>query len=155
MQSIAQLDSGKEFTIPGRIKHKPEFNTANRKANLVVLEAPDSRPQENRFNLMTMRSEGQFNTIIYEEEDIYRGVDHRLVIFMNKQDIEANHFNEGEFVWVESEIGRMQVELIEAPIRACNVAMYFPEANVLVPRKVDQQSQTPVFKRVAVSIFKD
>lgn len=155
MQALAQLDGGNEFTIPGRIKHVPEFNTENGKGNLAILEAPDVRPQDGYFNLMTMRSEGQFNSIIYEEEDIYRSVDHRLVVFMNPQDIAENHFGAGDSVWVESEIGKMQVELVEAPIRAGNVAMYYPEANAIVPGKLDPQSLTPVFKRVAVRIFKD
>ncbi len=33
---------------------------------------------------MTVRSEGQFNTVVYEEEDIYRGQDRRDVILMNR-----------------------------------------------------------------------
>ncbi len=32
---------------------------------------------------MTVRSEGQFNTVVYEEEDIYRGQERRDVILMN------------------------------------------------------------------------
>lgn len=155
MQPLAQLDGGNEFTIPGRIKHTPEFDTENGRANLAILAAPDARPQDSYFNLMTMRSEGQFNTIIYEEEDVYRGVDHRLVIFMNQQDIAANNFSESNWVWVQSEIGKIQAEVVEAPIRAGNVAMYYPEANAIVPGKLDPQSLTPAFKRVAVRIFKD
>ena len=30
--------------------------------------------------------------------------------------------------------------------------MYFPEANVLVPRDVDPQSKTPAFKSVLVTV---
>ena len=37
---------------------------------------------------MTVRSEGQFNTVVYEEEDIYRGQDRRDVILMNRADID-------------------------------------------------------------------
>ncbi len=32
---------------------------------------------------MTVRSEGQFNTVVYEDEDIYRGQDRRDVILLN------------------------------------------------------------------------
>ena len=39
--------------------------------------------------LMTVRHrEGQFNTVVYEEEDIYRGQDCRNVILMNRADID-------------------------------------------------------------------
>ncbi len=153
MQPIFGLDEGKEFTIPGRILHEPTFNTENGKANLEILSPPDMRPQEGSFNLMTLRSEGQFNTIVYEDADIYRGVSHRQVVFMNAEDIAENNFPAGERVWVESEVGRLCVELVAAPIRAGNVAMYFPEANELVPAKVDPQSRTPVFKHVAVKVY--
>ena len=30
--------------------------------------------------------------------------------------------------------------------------MYYPEANALVPRRVDPQSRTPAFKSVAISV---
>ena len=154
MDAIEQLDSGKEFTIRGRIKHTPNFNTKNKKANLAIFSVPDARPKGGEFNLMTFRSEGQFNTIVYEEEDLYRGVEHRNVVFMNEKDITSNGFHEGGWVNVESEIGEMAVELIEAPIRAGNVAMYYPEANAIVPGVLDPQSRTPAFKRTAVRISK-
>ena len=32
---------------------------------------------------MTVRSEGQFNTVVYEEEDVYRGQDRRDVILLH------------------------------------------------------------------------
>ncbi|MFQ5709512.1 MAG: FdhF/YdeP family oxidoreductase, partial [bacterium] len=137
LHPMAELDNGKEFTIPGRIKHEPKFNTASGKANLAVLAAPDARPGHGQFNLMTLRSEGQFNTIIYEEEDLYRGVEHRQVVFMHKDDMLENDFIEGEWAWVVSEAGKMKVEIVAAPIRRGNLAMYYPEANVLVPALVD------------------
>jgi hypothetical protein len=37
-------------------------------------------------------------------------------------------------------------------IRAGNAAMYYPECNVLVPRRVDPKSKTPAFKNIAVRI---
>ena len=153
LHPINELDNGKEFTIPGRIKHEPKFNTANGKANLATFMVPDTRPQPGTFNLMTLRSEGQFNTIVYDDEDLYRGTSHRLVVFMNAKDIATGELRVGEWVWVESEIGRMKVELVAGPIRAGNVAMYYPEANAIVPGKIDPQSRTPSFKRTAVRVY--
>ena len=46
----------------------------------------------------------------------------------------------------------MNVELIEGPIRQGYVAMYFPEANILVPDKVDPKSKTPSFKKTSATI---
>ena len=42
---------------------------------------------ERELRLMTVRSEGQFNTVVYEEEDLYRGQERRDVILMNESDI--------------------------------------------------------------------
>jgi anaerobic selenocysteine-containing dehydrogenase len=37
-------------------------------------------------------------------------------------------------------------------IRAGNAAMYYPEANALVPASADAQSKTPAFKNVVVTV---
>jgi len=152
LEQLKDISKGSEFTIPGRIKHKPIFNTPTGKAKLAVLEAPDARPESGKFNLMTFRSEGQFNTIVYEEEDVFRGVEHRNVIFMSAEDIRSNELQARNKVLVESSVGSMSVELIEGPVRTGNVAMYFPEANELVPGRVDPKSKTPSFKRTQVEI---
>ena len=38
---------------------------------------------DNTLRLMTVRSEGQFNTVVYEEYDLYRGQDRRDIILMH------------------------------------------------------------------------
>lgn len=153
LNKLDKISAGNEFTIPGRIKHKPLFNTPTGKAKLAVVVPHDPRPESGKFNLMTFRSEGQFNTIVYEEEDVFRGVKHRDVIFMNNNDILQNGLSAGAHVWVESDIGRMSVELVEGPIREGNVAMYYPEANQVVTGEIDPQSKTPSFKRTSVRIY--
>ncbi len=37
-------------------------------------------------------------------------------------------------------------------VRPGNAVMYYPEANVLVPRDVDPRSKTPAFKSVTVEV---
>lgn len=156
MTELAGIDEGrKQFTIDGRIYHTPEFNTDNGKANLFVGSPPDPRPPVGSFNMMTFRSEGQFNTIIYEEEDFYRGVKKRDVIFMNMLDINDKGLKIGNRVSVESSCGKMDVEVVEGAIKKGNVAMYYPEGNAIVPRNLDPQSKTPAYKRVEVIIEKN
>ena len=57
-------------------------------------------------------------------------------------------------VTVRSSAGEMKNILVRAfsDIRAGNAMMYYPEANVLVPRTVDEQSKTPAFKCVVVTV---
>ncbi|MCE7733471.1 MAG: FdhF/YdeP family oxidoreductase [Candidatus Heimdallarchaeota archaeon] len=145
----------KEFTVPGRVYHEPEFNTPNKKANLGVFSPPDTSPKTGHFNLTTFRSEGQFNTIIYDEEDIYRGTNHRNVVFISQVDLDQMEIESGNQVIVKSEIGEMKVEAVSARIRPGNLAMFYPEANQIVPAKLDPKSRTPSFKRITVSLKKN
>jgi anaerobic selenocysteine-containing dehydrogenase len=59
---------------------------------------------------------------------------------------------EGDAVIVTSATGRMRAVVSFAEIRPGNAAMYYPEANALVPRRVDPASGTPAFKSVAVRL---
>lgn len=103
---------------------------------------------------MTIRSEGQFNTVVYEEEDLYRGQERRDVILMAREDIERLGLRENQPVDVRSDTGVMRGVLARAiDIRPGNAAMYYPEANVLVPRAVDGESRTPTFKHVRVTVI--
>ena len=46
-------------------------------------------------------------------------------------------------------------QLIAFSIKPGNIMMYYPEANVLVPRTIDAQSRTPSFKSIEVTVEKD
>ena len=107
---------------------------------------------EGEFRMMTLRSEGQFNTVVYEEEDVYRGNTRRDVVMMNPSDGKRLGFGEFDPVTVENETGSMQVVVSFADLPPGNLAMYYPEANVLVPRRIDAASGTPAFKSVVVRV---
>jgi hypothetical protein len=60
-------ESRNEFHIVGRTLHNSEFPTPEGKANFKVCPIPAVRENsQNRFILMTVRSEGQFNTVVYD-----------------------------------------------------------------------------------------
>jgi anaerobic selenocysteine-containing dehydrogenase len=107
-----------------------------------------------QFRLMTLRSEGQFNTVVYEETDPYRGTRRRDVVMMHAADGAALGVREDEIVTVETAAGRMRVAVAFIDIRPGNLAMYYPEANLLVPRRIDPASGTPAFKSVAARIVR-
>jgi anaerobic selenocysteine-containing dehydrogenase len=114
---------------------------------------PSLRGIGERLRLMTIRSEGQFNTVVYEEEDIYRGPERRDVILMNRADIDRLGLKIDQRVTVTSGAGEMTNILVRAiDIKEGNAAMYYPEANVLVPAVVDPASKTPAFKSVLVTV---
>lgn len=154
LEQLADIErSKKEFHIPGRILRAPRFNTSSGKALFKAVELPALPLEQGQVRLMTVRSEGQFNTVVYEEEDVYRGQDRRDVILLNRQDIARLGLEVNQRVTVRSSAGVLSNVLVrEFDIRAGNALMYFPEANVLVPTTTDAQSRTPAFKSVVVTV---
>jgi len=154
-QDLEEVDrSRKEFHIAGRILHTATFPRDGGRASFSARPLPVWAVGEDRLMLMTIRSEGQFNTVVYEEEDLYRGQERRDVILMNASDIERLGFRENDPVRIESEVGTMGPILVrEAPIAAGCAAMYYPEANALVPRLADPKSRTPAFKSVPIRLI--
>jgi anaerobic selenocysteine-containing dehydrogenase len=71
---------------------------------------------------------------------------------MAAEDVQQLEVQEGDVVDVVSETGRMRVVVALADLPPGNLAMYYPEANVLVPRKIDAASGTPAFKSVLCRI---
>src|SRR5262249_14101100 len=66
-EAIAQIDDERrEFHIHARTLHLPTFGTASGKAHATVTPVPHQALADGEFRLMTLRSEGQFNTVVYE-----------------------------------------------------------------------------------------
>ncbi|GIX00108.1 MAG: formate dehydrogenase [Pirellulaceae bacterium] len=155
--AIGQLDrTRQEFHIDGRILHRPTFATADGRARFFTYHLPPLvGSQTGQLRLMTVRSEGQFNTVVYEEEDLYRGQDRRDVLLMHPADMNARRLAPDQEVTIRSATGQLSGYRVRPfpRIRPGNVLMYFPEANVLVPREVDPLSRTPAFKAVAVDVL--
>jgi anaerobic selenocysteine-containing dehydrogenase len=148
-EPIAAIDdTRREFTIGGRTFAEPRFPTSDGRARFHPTPLPDFAPAAGELRLMTLRSEGQFNTVVYEEEDLYRGNRHRDVLMMAAEDAARLGLSEGDRITVETETGRLEVSAAIVDIRPGSLAMYYPEANALVPRRIDGASKTPAFKSV-------
>jgi molybdopterin-dependent oxidoreductase alpha subunit len=157
-QQLADIERTKqEFQIPGRTLHGGKFATSDGRAKLFVHSLPELSANNGSLRLMTVRSEGQFNTVVYEDDDIYRGQERRDVILLHPEDMHRLSLREDQHVTVRSEAGALENILARSfpEIRAGNALMYYPEANVLVPRQIDPQSKTPAFKNVLVRVEAD
>lgn len=155
MEALDSIDVAKqEFHIGRRLMHKPEFFTATGKAHFVVRGMPEALcTHEFPFKLSTIRSEGQFNSIIYEDSDSYRSVNHRNCVLMNAEDMRRLGLSKGSLVDLCSSEGSMQgLEAHAFDLPPGNALSYYPEANVLVNTQRDPRSKTPSFKCVAVAI---
>jgi molybdopterin-dependent oxidoreductase alpha subunit len=153
---LGEIDRTKqEFQIAGRTFHEPRFNTPDGRARLHVHDLPElSGTGKDELRLMTFRSEGQFNTVVYEDEDTCRGIDRRDVILMHPDDVARFGLADGDRVTVRGPAGAMpniRATVFDS-IKPGNAAMYYPEANVLISRALDPLSKTPAFKGAVVQI---
>jgi molybdopterin-dependent oxidoreductase alpha subunit len=154
MEQLADIDVKKqEFHIGGRLKHGPKFNMPGGKALFKVQPIPpQSKNPKYPFTLMTVRSEGQFNTIIYEETDSYRNTQERWSVLMSPTTIQRLGIH-NSVVNLVSAYGRMDhVRVYPFDLPDNNLMAYFPEANVLIGCESDPRSKTPAFKSVPVNI---
>ena len=155
LEQIAEIDrTKKEFSIPGRAIDTPSFPTSDGRATLFVHDLP---PLPDGLQLMTIRSEGQFNTVVYEEEDLYRNQTRRDIVLIHPDDVRRYGLSAGGRCRIASRTGEMRGLVVSAydQIRPGCVAMYYPESNVLVPSAADPLSRTPAYKSIAVTVAAD
>ncbi|MGD8174415.1 molybdopterin-dependent oxidoreductase [Marinimicrobium sp. ARAG 43.8] len=143
----------KEFIVGQRILHEPVFNTPSGRAAFKTLSMPVHEKTAYPYQLASIRSEGQFNSIIYEEADSYRGTQHRWCVLVSHDDCQRLGLTKGATVTLTSAHGEMKnVEVVPFDLPAGSVMAYYPEANVLIGTEHDPRSKTPAFKSVPVSI---
>ena len=150
LEQLADIDVAKrEFHIQNRVMHAPEFGTPDGKAHFVVTPTPLPGTE---LTLATVRSEGQFNTIIYEEQDSYRLKAGRDAIFLSREDMAKFGLAPGARITLASDHGRMEGTATPFDLPPGSALAYYPEANVLCGTAVDPRSHTPAFKSVPVWI---
>lgn len=147
----------REFHVQNRLLHTPTFRTQNGKATFIVHPLPTAhkQPEEFPFLLASVRSEGQFNSIIYEETDSYRYQATRNSVLICEKDMAKTHLKAGDTVSLISEFGEMHAVSVQPfDIAEGSVLAYYPEANVLTGNTLDPRSKTPNFKSVPINIVK-
>jgi anaerobic selenocysteine-containing dehydrogenase len=139
------------------------FETRSGRARFTLQDLPAHDLRPGRLLMMTIRSHDQYNTTVYGLDDRYRGVyGGRRVVLMNADDARAFGLSAGDEVDVTSDTAvpaggaprvarRFRVVVYPIPRGCC--AMYFPEANVLVPLdSVARESNTPASKSIVVTV---
>jgi len=154
MELLADIGvAKKEFHVAGRLKHTPEFSTSDGRASFQVATMTTSHQKPGYpYTLMSIRSEGQFNSIIYEEKDSYRNTENRWSILLSQKTIEKLDLN-SKVVDVVSPYGRMAaVTVYPFDLPEGDLMAYYPEANILIGLEQDPRSKTPAFKSVSVRL---
>lgn len=145
-----------------------EWKTKSGKANFFtpdnLTDNTDIDPERRDvFQLTSFRSQGQFNTTIYSDRDRFRGVSGtRMVLFINRNDIERLGLSEGDIVGLRTELGddlerRVDGFIVHAyDIPEGCLGGYFPECNPLIPVwHYAKGSKVPASKGVPVRIEKN
>jgi molybdopterin-dependent oxidoreductase alpha subunit len=152
-----RLDQG-GFYAPVPTK-KREFRTASGKAEFAICQIQPLPVEPGQLVLTSIRTHDQFNTVVYGNDDRYRGIRNgRRVVFLNPEDMRERGLAAQQLVDLTSHY-RGEKRTIRA-VRAIpydlprgNAAMYFPESNPLVPLgQRARGSMTPASKSVIVSV---
>jgi anaerobic selenocysteine-containing dehydrogenase len=135
------------------------YNTNTGKANFTVNPIPEHHLETGQFVMTTVRSHDQFNTTIYGLHDRYRGLHYeRRIVMMNREDMDEQGLAPKQLVDVTSHWkGKTRTArgflVVEYPIPRRCAAMYYPEANVLVPiESTEPLSNCPTFKHTIISL---
>jgi anaerobic selenocysteine-containing dehydrogenase len=147
------INEAEEFHIEGRTFHSPQFKTSTGRVQIQDIDIPVPEPlATHEVRMMTIRSEGQFNTVVYEDVDVYRGIDRRDAILLNADDMNAWGISQGDAVDITTEAGSMRAYAAAFDMARRSAAMYFPECNGIVPRRLDPSSKTPGFKGFTATV---
>jgi len=147
---------------------KREWKTKTGKANFITptsLSTDIDIPPDQRdvVQLMTLRSNGQFNTTVYNYDDRFRGVyGSRHVVLMHQNDIDRFNLKEGQMValttvvddGVERSVTGLQIVAYDIP-EGC-IAGYYPECNPLIPLwHHAEKAKVPAAKSIPVRVHRE
>ncbi|MBL9162770.1 MAG: FdhF/YdeP family oxidoreductase [Planctomycetaceae bacterium] len=135
------------------------YHTTSGKANFTVNAIPKHQLQPDQFVMTTVRSHDQFNTSIYGMHDRYRGLhNERRIVMLNREDLKEQGLAPKQIVDITSHWeGQTRTAcgfvVVEYPIPRRCAAMYYPEANVLIPiGSTEPSSNCPTFKHTVITI---
>ena len=130
-----RLFSGGRFDTPdGRCRLRPEDPPA--------VEVPAGK-----FHVTTRRGK-QFNSLVQSPRDPATGLG-RDAVLLNPDDARALGVGEGDGVEVVTETGRYAGRASLQPVRRGTAQLFWPEANVILPRRLDPLSGEPEYAVVA------
>ena len=147
------------FVLPHPPRDSRTFPTTDGLAHFTVNELEVVQVPPGRLLLQTMRSHDQYNTTIYGNDDVYRGIRRgRRVVLVSPADLRELGLSSGDLVdlvseWRDGERRAPGFRVVSYPTARGCAAAYFPETNVLVP--LDSQadtSGTPTSKSVIIRL---
>ncbi len=121
----------------------------NGRARFTAVPVPVIHVPEGMFYLTTRRGK-QFNSMTFGTRDFLMGSADRRDVLINPADAERIGVREGGELLLRSEVGEWVGVAKHAPMKSRFLQAYWPETNVLIPRRFDPVSGEPDYN-VAVT----
>ena len=112
------------------------------RARFSAVPVPDLAIPEGRFHLTTRRGK-QFNSMSHGGRDLLMGSSSRHDVLIASEDAAGLGVREGEAIRLRSEVGEWVGVARLAPMKRRHLQTYWPETNVLIPRRFDPVSGEP------------
>lgn len=123
--------------------------TPDGKGNLLAIEIPELRKSEGQFYVTTRRGK-QFNSMIYSEQDPFNAAD-RYDIIINQEDAKKLNIRKGEPIVAYNKFGTFQGRAKFENVKTGNIAVYWPEGNVLIPKGVyEKYAEIPEYNTAVI-----
>ncbi|MCH7665147.1 MAG: FdhF/YdeP family oxidoreductase [Acidobacteria bacterium] len=152
-RGIEQLArKGDQFQWGGRLLAADgRFGFPDGRARFARIEPPAAVEADGKFRLNTRRGR-QFNSMVFSDRDMLVGA-RRDAVVLAPEDCERLELEEGEAVTVRSPTGQIKARVKVGAVRPGTAMMYWPEANVLIPRGVlDPECGIPAFRSTLVEV---
>ncbi|WP_017727242.1 FdhF/YdeP family oxidoreductase [Halalkalibacterium ligniniphilum] len=118
--------------------------TADGRGNLLAIDLPENRKTEGHF-FVTSRRGKQFNSMVYSEKDPFNGAD-RYDVIMSEADGKKLDIRDGDAIVVYNQFGTFQGKARFGDTKDGNIAVYWPEGNMLLPKGVyEKYAQIPEY----------
>jgi predicted molibdopterin-dependent oxidoreductase YjgC len=112
------------------------------RARFSAVTSPEIEIPPGKFHLATRRGK-QFNSMSYGQRDFTTGSSSRRDVFVHPADARRLGVTDGQEVRLRSEVGEWTGIARLAPVKERHLQAYWPEANVLIPRRSDPVSGEP------------
>ncbi|MEZ4763258.1 MAG: molybdopterin dinucleotide binding domain-containing protein [Calditrichia bacterium] len=129
------------------------FPTGNRKASFALIVPPQKEVPPGYFRLSTRRGK-QFNSMTFSDTDPLVNGKRETIIF-SPEDLRETGLTSGDPVRLHSATGEFVGIAVAGEVVRGTIIMYWPEANVLIPRGVsDPLCGIPAYRDAVVQVEK-
>src|SRR5262245_11357954 len=120
------------------------------RARFTALRPPENPLPPGSFYLATRRGT-QFNSIVWKDDDPFTGSRRRDEVLLSPEDAARLGMADGDPIRLRSSCGEFRGIARLAPVHAGTLQAFWPEANVLLPSRLDPASKEPDYN-VAVTL---